>query len=630
LTASGSSSVGLFGGGAVHLEATTGNITASGPTRIETIYSSTTGITIQAPGTGSGEGNVDLGSATTVRSYYSPITILARNSILGDADLTTRGTVTGSVSLEAQTGTLSVGTVNTTSSSSGSYSISRAGSITLAASGNVTAGTLYAGQAPSYSTGVGGTISISSGSGDITLTDAFSPGGLVDLSAPLGSVTATDLRVDGDRYDLHGGDIAILARGDVQLSRVTADGYGGVTNQASIGAGDGGAISITSTNGNISLLLASANGGYATSIGGGSGGSILLSAEGGAANKGNVTVRRSLRADGGGYEPYSDPGYGGEGGIVTVVASRDIRINTDESALGGISVTGGTVSYGSGSGGMGGEVSLFSSQGDISLLHENASIDLSGGSGSNSDSTVAGGGGAGGILSIEAVTGSVTIPLVRAVGGDGVMGVGGDGGLVGIIAQGDVTMEPEYGFSIVADGGSAFGARGGNGGIVSVQSTGGSIFASSAGEPPPETSNLALPLASRPAPRYSGFSAVGGTGSGNATGTGALGGDGGVIALDAADDIKVQAIDVRGGDAVSSPGRAGGIGGVASLSFGGVLEAEEIRASGGWGSAGEGTVPGGDGGGGGTIHIERKSGNLEVTSDYLLDARGGQGGDGAA
>ncbi|QJW85608.1 hypothetical protein HK414_27110 [Ramlibacter terrae] len=173
-----------------------------------------------------------------------------------------------------------------------------------------------------------------------------------------------------------------------------ADGYGGLfNNSGSLAAGNGGLITITSNAGNLEILSASANGGYASSIGAGAGGKILLKATGTAEGKGNITSE-SLNANGGMYYLWEEAGPAGDGGLVRVTASRDIRIGTAEGYPGGVTANGGyNASLGGGAGGAGGTVSLVSTGGNITLPNKGSYIDALGGWGDQ--------GGAGGTVVIR-------------------------------------------------------------------------------------------------------------------------------------------------------------------------------------------------------------------------------------
>lgn len=372
------------------------------------------------------------------------------------------------------------------------------GSVTIASSTGADGGSGGSSALP----GKGGTVSVRSGNGALTLNGSIdlhggaggaggygqdglggvsrggnggktgfssggAKGGFLDVVTTNGNVTITEANLAGGAGGVTG-DSGAGADGAVA-------GRGGLVNNSGNG-GDGGMVSIISTNGTVTLvsdihlnggaggdMRSVAGGGGTGTITGGIGGSILNAGNGGgggmltAITSGAITVSALIKANGGiGGDNHGTPGKGGTGNI------------------GG---RGGALGQ-SGDGGKGGSLSFTSKAGAISV-----SADLSasgnhagevnntagaggqgltgiGGSGGNVD--IGGDGGKGGMITLAAKGGAAAVSAdLFAKGGVGsnYAGVGGDGG------EGSKTGNGGAG-GLITDAG-----KGGDGGSVSIEAT---------------------------------------------------------------------------------------------------------------------------------------------------------------
>ena len=278
-------------------------------------------------------------------------------------------------------------------------------------------------------------------------------------------------------------------------------------------------------------------------------------------------------------------------------------------------------SAGSGTGGMAGRVFL-TAAGNVELLE---GIFMFAGGGPT--------GGQGGLVDIQA-GGTAVFPRIQAQGGYGTS-VGGIGASITVNAAGGILMTPPDGSPAIDAGGGwvDMGGQGGQGGSITLTSTGGSIRAV-----PVPTSAPALAGAS-PSGGVDLVVAAGGSVDayryyyyGSEGGIGGTGGQGGNVTVRAGGDVGIPSIGVYGGTGgvfggVVAPGVHGGPGGNANVAFGGTRAMNAISALGGQGTD---HTNGGNGGQGGSIVVEGSSGNLVANGSLSLEAGGGFGGNAAS
>ncbi|MDO8788361.1 MAG: filamentous hemagglutinin N-terminal domain-containing protein [Sulfuritalea sp.] len=314
----------------------------------------------------------------------------------------------------------------------------------------------------------------------------------------------------------------------------TAIELGSVITDAPTGSGsDGGAVYVDASNGPVYVGSISAKGGDASGLGsdGGTGGNVTLLSYG------------LLTLGSGGIEASGGKGSdGGEGGLSSARQGGD-----------------------------GGQVTLTSTTGNITV---NGNITAKGGEG-----------GAG-----EAGSGSTSYSGGWTSGGSGYQG--GDGG-----QGGSITLTATAG-NILLSAGVSLNARGGDGGEGGAGGTGWGHAVSDSGGV---------------------FSA---TGQGGQGGTGGTGGTGGIIGLNA----TVGGIVMYGGTSLVASGGTGGAGGAGGVGMGYSATSyygyASASASGGTGGSG------GSGGRGGTVSLAGGSGGITIHGDLI--ARGGTGGAGGA
>lgn len=256
------------------------------------------------------------------------------------------------------------------------------------------------------------------------------------------------------------GAVTLKAPGDIDLSNIgiSANGYYYYSSVTGAVGGTGGAVSITSTQGNLttgSINASGGGGGYGaggssgaanggTGGAGGAGGVVSLSAAG------TLTLAGPIYADGG------EGGYGGNG-YSNYLASTYVYSGTG------------------GDGGAGGKAGTINASG-ASLISSGASLRASGGTGGNGGQGttlgLSGVGGTGGNVTLAATTGDLTTAgYIDAVGGTGAYGttgtssavnggtggVGGAGGTISLSAAGTLTLG---GTTSVAGGGGGGGGSG--------------------------------------------------------------------------------------------------------------------------------------------------------------------------
>ncbi len=405
-----------------------------------------------------GSGSIDVGSITT---SGAPRSGTGQVVVFGN---TVDTVAAGNVSVVAQTGDVSVGSVQ-----------ARGGDATSADPGDG---------------GAGGDVSIS------TLAGALGVGS-VDASGGDGVVQLVDDGAGGLTPSGRGGDAGTIALvSDLDPADPEADLPAtrsiGVTGDLLARGGDG--------------LGTASDAGELFGADGGTGGQILLStgliAEGGRIDVGSPSTPVRLDASGGdGTGAGGSAGSGGQSaysgaeiGAIRLEAYDDVTTDADLVATGGDAGFDAALAADAGpggAGGLGGDVSASSQVGSVALRDSGASFSVvtDGGSGRIDPSAVVdadgvahfdGTGGAAGGLLVEtaAEAGDVEVTGgVSAQGGAGVEGAGGAGGGVtltagdGRITLADVTVDGGSGTgSVDASDGAADpqGVQGGNGGDVSV------------------------------------------------------------------------------------------------------------------------------------------------------------------
>lgn len=428
-----------------------------------------------------------------------------------------------------------------------------------------------------------GSLAANVGSLHLTNADALH---ITSLSNPLVAGTADGIK--------SGGGVFITAGGSITASSTLGTYGGAVSLQAN------GASSTISFN-DISTNLFDGSVGVA-------GGSVML-------NAGHWISGTSIQTQG---RTGSIDGVGKDGGAITLMAGGDISVAT------GIASFGSAGTLGSTSGGLGGNVNITSTGGQVSLSSLNAtggsgatgrtggtiiisavaaaagpgvslgSVNVSGGS--SSAAGVAGGLGG----NVTVVTNqNLAFGTISAAGGSAGPGVGGMGGQVRLSSSSSTVT----GVTVAAYGG--MGASGGNGGHIHLQA-------------PSQNFSVSNMMA------YGGM------------GTSLAGGTGGVVITDSAWGSGTPDIKVYGGSGGFSTGDggAGGAGGQVAMNQTGTqsmyLAGWKIDARGGTGGYGSGTgSSGGAGGAGGHVLLSAGSFSSSSGTHYQLLASAGDGGYGS-
>lgn len=413
-------------------------------------------------------GSIDLQAGSTVQNWTSrPIALRAGGSILGSGALWTPGSTSAdglaaSISLEARTGSISVGTVYADASSSGGL---HGGDISLKAATAVTAeGLSNSGWEGGWGGDVfataGGNITIgwidSSGGSSFVDGVAAGNGGTIDLTSGMGVQVGTIDAWGGNYWASAGlaaggtgGKVNVAANsGEVVLNYVdVSGGYG-------FGTSGGGVVNLTAGNGQIDVgeIYADGADSYGTATAG-SGGQVTLRAAGDILLRPSYYSPVAIAADGG----YSEYGAGGAGGRVEVVTGGALQVipdTTTEYLTSTVSTTPGTAvlsaSGGGGgagdaaapsgrTGGAGGSVRLERTGGGALILDATVGLMAFGGQGGTAASVSGSGGtgGAGGSIEL-ASAGSVVLrgPMIHANGGTGGMNADGTpGGMEGAMGH---------------------------------------------------------------------------------------------------------------------------------------------------------------------------------------------------
>ena len=304
----------------------------------------------------------------------------------------------GAVAITSRNGLVDLGTV-TSASTDGA-----AGSVTITAAGNVSTGALN-----SKGFSRGGDISLTSASGGVT-TDIGTDG------PPLNPINSSSTNGAG-------GKITVKAASDVSTGNLTSSGVSG-----------GGDISLTSANGEISTNFIDSS---STKGAGGTGGSITIRGA-------NDVSTAALTSSG--------DSKGGDISLTSANGNVSILFDTGGTAVGGTAIDSHSTN------GAGGNVTLQAANGNMSILFDTGGNAL-GGTAIDSHST----NGAGGNVTLQAANGNMSILFDtggNALGGTAIDSSSANG------ASGNVTLEA---FTSLAVGGG-INARGmPSGGTITLQ-----------------------------------------------------------------------------------------------------------------------------------------------------------------
>lgn len=281
-------------------------------------------------------------------------------------------------------------------------------------------------------------------SGDVTLSGGVASRGGINVTSDNGGITFTTISARGEEDsgpEIHGGNVTLKAKGDINGNEIDADGGYGYDESGEIG-GNGGVVKVTSDAGGIDIgtIYASA-GGSTDAATAGNAGKVTLTAK--TASR-NVSVW-DVQANGG------DGHSGTKGGSINIEAGGDISFSS-------IYAFGGDSSQDVG--GQGGDIHLraggstfFAGEGGLLSASEYyGGVQAVGGAGGTDTSTGNGlRGGKGGLVEINATAGDLVTDgswLVAAdggAGGDGMGGTaggrGGDGGEIKLLAKGRVVLD---------------------------------------------------------------------------------------------------------------------------------------------------------------------------------------------
>ncbi|MBD2413719.1 hypothetical protein FACHB389_11745 [Nostoc calcicola FACHB-389] len=446
-------------------------------------------------------------------------------------------------------------------------------------------------------------------SGDINLSDDFTTGeqsGEVQTAGDI-SITSGGKISNGDMSavgNIKSGNITLNAVGDISTGSDAID--------ASSETGQGGNISLTSTNGNIfsgiglftQSTLGSNNGGNITvkaagnvttgdiNAGGDKGGEIQIVSNNGAINTiGGIVC--------GSYSSCEIDSSGNTGGKITLSAFGNIN-------TGGISSRGSVTA---------GDVSLTSSNGNIDISHlvfngleSRGGLDASGINGSN-----------GALITLTAKNGSITTDGLGSSSSSGINNpTAGNGGAITLTAKNDINTRSVNSTSYGRN--STFGvSSAGNGGAINFLSTDGSINVSSLtsdttanGGKVGNGGDITLTAKNDIATGYVFSGAEGSTAA-----------NGGAINFTSTNgSINTQKIDTS---SYSSTGFAGN-GGAITLNANNSIKAGELNSRSR--TASDTTANGGKAGNGGDITLKATN---DITTGYVLSGtKGGAVGDGGA
>ena len=555
--------------------------------------------------------SVSAGTLTTAGGANGgggPVTAIAGTGLLnitgtinssgGVANAGAAGSNAGNVAL---TSGGAIATVAVTASGSGSSATNGAGGgagvirVVNTGSGNIATGTLTVNSGAATGTGAGATpggITLTNSAGNIQTGTLAAIGGtrgdggdiFVDAAGTYSTTAGSTIKTSGGAASgsmrgTDGGDITITASA-VTATQATSSTLMSATGTNAIGVADargghGGTISVTARTGAVNMtngIMSLAGGNAVGNAAGGNGGRFIIRSAG-AATSGGMDIYAGSAAG---------TGAGGTAGLLDVTAAGNVSI-------GNLTATGGKNSDGT-------SVRV-STTGNISL----AVLTASGGAG-NADMA----GGNGGNISLVTTGGNVTVSsLFSASGGSGGSGAGaagGKGGTVDITSSGNISLS----LGLTASGGSAGGtaAAGGDGGHIALANT-----STSAGTVTP--SSLTARVGAAKGATLSG--APGSVSVTNAAPTllqpgaintsGQAGGAGGNVTLVSAGAISASSISVGGGTLAAGLSAAGRDAGSVTLKGVNRTLSGAITASGG-----SAVVAGHHGGAAGTILVTGSDG----------------------
>ncbi len=487
-------------------------------------------------------------------SHAGNVTISSVNNTITSTIYANGGNARGADEAGGNAGVVSItgsGAVNTatiysrTGAATGMGAGGNAGSITLSGSSITSTGSIYT---IGNRNGDGGNISLSATSGDITTTTVYANGG---------SANAGTAGNDA-------GTITINASGAVNTTNVYANGgHGGAGNTS---GGNAGVINIASTaSGNITTAHISARTGAARGTGiGGSVGSINVTNTSGNINTTNL---------------YTYGNTNGDGGNVTVSA-----------AAGDVTVTGRVYTYGGGI--ASGHTLAGRSGGNVNISGVNRTITSRINANGNTARGINQAGGNAGTISITGSGALNTKDIYSRTGAATGMGAGGDAGSITLSGSSITSTGTIY----------TIGNRNGDGGNISLTSTGGDITTTTV---------------------YA---------NGGSANAGTAGNDAGTITINAASAVSTTNVYANG-SAGRGIDQAGGHGGVIDINATGAITTAAMNASGGTGGNGAGSNA--SGGNAGAIDVRSTgAGAITVTNSLSMHsgyARGsGNGGNAGA
>jgi len=367
IRANGDVSFGNYTGAALKVEATgsiqAGNITINSPDTSESIPSSDPDFTA-----------LTTSNALILRAGLASVSPTGLPSSAEGTSFTTPA------SPLLPTGSIQVGSINTYTSSNGI--ISNGGTVILQATGNITA---------QYINTFGGDINLTSTNGEINLTstNGIYTGGYYANS----------------QNQQNGGNITLNAYGNINTGFISSyGGYGGYINNVNqSNSRNGGAINITSSNGNVTTGYISSdsnnyyyNSSNSTAYYGNAGnaGAVTITA-----NNGSITTNSISTSSYAGSYNNAIPVNSGNGGNITLNAKGNINagyINT------------GSYLYNNngGNAGNGGAVNITSTNGNVTIEDIDSTSSANNSGSSTTDNS--GNAGNGGAVTITANNGSIT------------------------------------------------------------------------------------------------------------------------------------------------------------------------------------------------------------------------------
>ncbi len=284
-------------------------------------------------------------------------------------------------------------------------------------------------------------ISILTQGGNVSIT----AGSTVDASGSIMTNGTPGLRAIRNTAGMSAGSVTINAGGNVTVANIQACGGTGGSDDGGAApgglGGSGGAISITSQNGNITVLPTQASAFIGIASSGGAGGQAI---------------------DGG-----ADGGSGGEAGDITLSAlNGTINVSAiDASGGGGAGGAGGNVGGNPGNGGNGGAGGTVDIDAEIVTISHFITATGGGGGGAGGQAVNAGGGGGGASFGISGAGGAAT--------GSGNTAGGGGGGNGMVPGFGGNSRSFPYYWEVAGPGANGSAGAGGSFGAIGVGGGGG-------------------------------------------------------------------------------------------------------------------------------------------------------------